>query len=118
LGLQIGGRLLVANHHWSIRNKEQHSHHIYYTLLWQFIGEETSATNGTPELTDAPTWIVDPLDGTTNFVHRYPFVCVSIGLVIDKVPTVGVVFNPILDELFTAVIGKGAFLNGQRIYGQ
>jgi hypothetical protein len=38
----------------------------------QFIGEETSATNGTPELTDAPTWIVDPLDGTTNFVHRYP----------------------------------------------
>jgi inositol-phosphate phosphatase/L-galactose 1-phosphate phosphatase len=43
---------------------------------------------------------------------------VSIGLVIDKVPTVGVVFNPILDELFTAVIGKGAFLNGQRIYGQ
>jgi 3'-phosphoadenosine 5'-phosphosulfate (PAPS) 3'-phosphatase len=84
----------------------------------QFIGEETSATNGTPELTDAPTWIVDPLDGTTNFVHRYPFVCVSIGLVIDKVPTIGVVFNPILDELFTAVIGKGAFLNGQRIYGQ
>jgi hypothetical protein len=37
----------------------------------QFIGEETSAINGTPELTDAPTWIVDPLDGTTNFVHRY-----------------------------------------------
>jgi hypothetical protein len=65
----------------------------------QFIGEETSATNGTPELTDAPTWIVDPLDGTTNFVHRYPFVCVSIGLVIDKVPTIGVVFNPILDEV-------------------
>jgi hypothetical protein len=37
----------------------------------QFIREETSATNGTPELTYAPTWIVDPLDGTTNFVHRY-----------------------------------------------
>jgi hypothetical protein len=90
----------------------------YWHVFVQFIGEETSATNGTPELTDAPTWIVDPLDGTTNFVHRYPFVCVSIGLVIDKVPTVGVVFNPILDELFTAVIGKGAFLNGQRIYGQ
>jgi inositol-phosphate phosphatase/L-galactose 1-phosphate phosphatase len=80
------------------------------------IGEETSAIDGTPELTDAPTWIVDPLDGTTNFVHRYPFVCVSIGLVVDKVPTVGVVFNPILDELFTAVKGRGAFLNGQHIY--
>jgi hypothetical protein len=84
----------------------------------QLIGEETSAIDGTPELTDAPTWIVDPLDGTTNFVHRYPFVCVSIGLVVDKVPTVGVVFNPILDELFTAVKGRGAFLNGQHIYGQ
>jgi fructose-1,6-bisphosphatase/inositol monophosphatase family enzyme len=71
----------------------------YWHVFVQFIGEETSATNGTPELTDAPTWIVDPLDGTTNFVHRYPFVCVSIGLVIDKVPTVGVVFNPILDEV-------------------
>ncbi|CAK9223133.1 unnamed protein product [Sphagnum troendelagicum] len=82
----------------------------------QLIGEETSAIDGTPELTDAPTWIVDPLDGTTNFVHRYPFVCVSIGLVVDKVPTVGVVFNPILDELFTAVKGSGAFLNGQHIY--
>jgi inositol-phosphate phosphatase/L-galactose 1-phosphate phosphatase len=87
-------------------------------MFAQLIGEETSAIDGTPELTDAPTWIVDPLDGTTNFVHRYPFVCVSIGLVVDKVPTVGVVFNPILDELFTAVKGRGAFLNGQHIYGQ
>jgi hypothetical protein len=43
----------------------------YWHVFVQFIGEETSATNGTPELTDAPTWIVDPLDGTTNFVHRY-----------------------------------------------
>ncbi|KAH9548845.1 hypothetical protein CY35_11G107700 [Sphagnum magellanicum] len=74
----------------------------------EFIGEETFATNGTPELTYAPTWIVYPLGRTTNFVHRYSFVCVSIGLVIEKVPTVGVGFNPILDE--------GAFLNGQHIY--
>lgn len=78
----------------------------------RFIGEETSATCGTAELTDHPTWIVDPLDGTTNFVHGYPFVCVSIGLTIGKVPTVGVVYNPILDELFTAIRGQGAFLNG------
>jgi len=77
-----------------------------------FIGEETSAACGTAELTDHPTWIVDPLDGTTNFVHGYPFVCVSIGLTIGKVPTVGVVYNPILDELFTAIRGQGAFLNG------
>nr|AIE76435.1 L-galactose-1-phosphate phosphatase [Ziziphus jujuba] len=81
----------------------------------KFIGEETTAANGVTELTDEPTWIVDPLDGTTNFVHGFPFVCISIGLTIGKVPTVGVVYNPIINELFTGVHGKGAFLNGNPI---
>ncbi|KAL6544701.1 Small subunit (SSU) processome component [Orobanche minor] len=81
----------------------------------KFIGEETTAACGATELTDEPTWIVDPVDGTTNFVHGYPFVCVSIGLTIERVPTVGVVYNPIMDELFTAIRGKGAFLNGKPI---
>uniref|UniRef100_A0A7N0ZVT5 Inositol-1-monophosphatase n=1 Tax=Kalanchoe fedtschenkoi TaxID=63787 RepID=A0A7N0ZVT5_KALFE len=81
----------------------------------KFIGEETSAANGVTELTDDPTWIVDPLDGTTNFVHGFPFVCVSIGLTIGKNPIVGVVYNPIMDELFTGIDGKGAFLNGNSI---
>lgn len=81
----------------------------------KFIGEETTAANGVTELTDEPTWIVDPLDGTTNFVHGFPFVCVSIGLTIKKVPAVGVVYNPIIDELFTGIDGKGAFLNGNPI---
>ncbi|CAK7323269.1 unnamed protein product [Dovyalis caffra] len=81
----------------------------------KFIGEETTAANGVTELTDEPTWIVDPLDGTTNFVHGFPFVCTSIGLTIGKVPTVGVVYNPIMDELFTGILGKGAFLNGKPI---
>ncbi|EYU33851.1 hypothetical protein ABFS82_08G155000 [Erythranthe guttata] len=81
----------------------------------KFIGEETTAAFGTTELTDEPTWIVDPLDGTTNFVHGFPFVCVSIGLTIGRIPTVGVVYNPIMDELFTAIRGKGAFLNGKPI---
>ncbi|KAI9079931.1 hypothetical protein K1719_038177 [Acacia pycnantha] len=76
----------------------------------KFIGEETTAALGATELTDEPTWIVDPLDGTTNFVHGFPFVCVSIGITIQKVPTVGVVYNPILNELFTAIHGRGAFL--------
>ncbi|KAH8485952.1 hypothetical protein H0E87_027405, partial [Populus deltoides] len=56
---------------------------------------------GITELTDEPTWIVDPLDGTINFVHGFPFVCISIGLTIGKVPTVGVVYNPIMDEAGT-----------------
>jgi inositol-phosphate phosphatase/L-galactose 1-phosphate phosphatase len=81
----------------------------------QFIGEETSAVYGTADLTDAPTWIIDPLDGTTNFVHRFPFVCVSIGLAIGKIPTVGVVYNPILGELYTAIRGRGSFLNASPI---
>ncbi|KAH7290868.1 hypothetical protein KP509_30G067000 [Ceratopteris richardii] len=81
----------------------------------KFIGEETTALSGTFELDDSPTWIIDPLDGTTNFVHRYPFVCISIGLTIKKVPVVGVIYNPILNELFTAVKNGGAFLNGSPI---
>ncbi|KZV16106.1 inositol-phosphate phosphatase-like [Dorcoceras hygrometricum] len=79
----------------------------------KFIGEETTAACGVTELTDEPTWIVDPLDGTTNFVHgQFPFVCVSIGFTIGRIPTVGVIYNPIMDELFTAIRGKGSFLNG------
>jgi myo-inositol-1(or 4)-monophosphatase len=50
-------------------------------------------------------------DGTTNFVHGYPFVAVSIGLTIDKVPVLGVVYNPLLDELYSAAQGLGSFLN-------
>eukprot|EP01024_Parvocaulis_polyphysoides_P039959 TRINITY_DN36235_c0_g1_i1.p1 TRINITY_DN36235_c0_g1~~TRINITY_DN36235_c0_g1_i1.p1 ORF type:complete len:307 (-),score=47.15 TRINITY_DN36235_c0_g1_i1:271-1191(-) len=81
-----------------------------------FIGEEGSAEQGyTETLTDAPTWMVDPVDGTTNFVHKYPFVCVSIGLFINGEGVVGVVYNPILDELFSASKGGGAFLNGEPI---
>ncbi|GMH30269.1 hypothetical protein Nepgr_032112 [Nepenthes gracilis] len=81
----------------------------------KFIGEETTAIYGAAELTDDPTWIVDPLDGTTNFVHGFPFVCVSIGLTIGRLPMVGVVYNPIMDELFTGIRGKGAYLNGNPI---
>ncbi|XP_020227130.1 inositol-phosphate phosphatase isoform X1 [Cajanus cajan] len=81
----------------------------------KFIGEETTAAGANAQLTDEPTWIVDPLDGTTNFVHGFPFVCVSIGLTIGKIPTVGVVYNPIINELFTGIRGKGAFLNGNPI---
>lgn len=58
---------------------------------------------------------MDPLDGTTNFVHSYPFTCVSIGLAVQQQPVVGVVYNPILGELFYAAKGSGAFLNDKPI---
>ncbi len=60
-------------------------------------------------------WIVDPLDGTTNYAHRYPFFCVSLALEIQGVLTLAVVHDPMLDETFTAVDGGGATLNGRRI---
>ncbi|RFU23745.1 hypothetical protein B7463_g12595, partial [Scytalidium lignicola] len=72
-----------------------------------FIGEETYKAGVT--IPDHPTFLVDPIDGTSNFVHAFLAVCVSIGLVIEKQPTVGVVYNPFREELWSAVKGHGAF---------
>ncbi|KAI8145444.1 hypothetical protein BJV82DRAFT_603682 [Fennellomyces sp. T-0311] len=77
----------------------------------RFIGEETMAEGVEAEFTEEPTWIVDPIDGTTNFVHGHPFVAVSIGLTIAKEPVVGVVYCPLFNELYSAAKGHGAFLN-------
>ena len=60
-------------------------------------------------------WIVDPLDGTTNYAHGYPRFCVSIGVERDGVRSVGVVYDPLLDEIFCAVRGEGATLNRRPI---
>ncbi|KAJ2894101.1 hypothetical protein GGI21_005329, partial [Coemansia aciculifera] len=75
----------------------------------------TTAAIGEATITDDPTWIVDPVDGTNNFVHHFHFTGISIGLAINKEPVVGVIYLPILDELYTAVRGQGAFLNDQRL---
>ncbi|MGH9688374.1 MAG: inositol monophosphatase family protein [Candidatus Acidiferrales bacterium] len=61
-------------------------------------------------------WHVDPLDGTTNFAHGYPWFAVSLGLVEYGEPVVGAILNPVYDELFSAARGEGAFLNGNRIH--
>ncbi|KAK4236650.1 hypothetical protein C8A03DRAFT_35441 [Achaetomium macrosporum] len=74
-----------------------------------FVGEETYQA-GVTRITDAPTFVVDPIDGTTNFVHSFPNACISLGLVVDRVPAVGVVYNPFQDLLFTGVKGKGAYM--------
>lgn len=62
-----------------------------------------------------PTWVIDPLDGTVNFSRQLPHFCTSIALYQDARPVVGVVYDPIVDELFTAVEGGGAYLNGERM---
>ena len=60
-------------------------------------------------------WIIDPLDGTTNFLHGFPQYCVSIALAHKKVVQQGVIFDPVRNDLFTATRGRGAFLNDRRI---
>ncbi len=75
------------------------------------LAEESPATShGSPF-----RWIIDPLDGTTNYSHGYPVFCVSIALEYKGVCVLGIVYNPMLAEMFTAVKGQGAFLNGKEI---
>jgi myo-inositol-1(or 4)-monophosphatase len=77
-----------------------------------FLMEETGAVAGADT---SNRWIVDPLDGTTNFLHGIPHFAVSIALERDGELVAGVVYNPISDELYWAEKGKGAFLNGRRL---
>ncbi len=75
------------------------------------LGEEGGGTLS-PE---QPTWIVDPLDGTVNFSRQVPHFCTSIALQVQGRPIAGVVYQPLLEELYTAEEGAGAYLNGTRL---
>lgn len=76
-----------------------------------FLAEESGEKNSDAEF----VWVIDPLDGTTNFLHGFPQYCVSIGLLHKGVPNQAVVFDPNRNELFTASKGVGAYLNDRRI---
>ena len=78
-----------------------------------FITEE-GTTGQAPDL-DALNWIIDPLDGTANFVHGLPVYCVSVGLARGKEPLLGVIHEPNRDELFYGWQGGGAWCNGERL---
>lgn len=80
----------------------------------EFIAEETSSNYD--EVGDGYYWVIDPLDGTTNFLHKLPVFAVSVGLIYQKQPVLGLIYEPNRDELFTAVKGEGAQLNGQAIH--
>ncbi|XXQ30141.1 Inositol-1-monophosphatase [Plasmodiophora brassicae] len=80
----------------------------------KIIAEESHADNGY-DLSNDMTWFVDPIDGTNNFIHGIPWTCVSIGCHVNRKPAFGIVYNPIINELFTARAGQGAFLNGRQI---
>jgi myo-inositol-1(or 4)-monophosphatase len=77
-----------------------------------FIGEEGGTHEGADK---SHTWIVDPLDGTTNFLHGIPQFAISIGLQREGTVIAGVIYNPANDELYIAERGKGAFLNDHRL---
>lgn len=80
----------------------------------QVLGEEggdVTVEGGDPRF----RWIVDPIDGTVNYAHGYPFFCASVALEIDGAVQVGAVYDGERDELFTAVLGQGAQLNGARV---
>lgn len=81
----------------------------------KFIGEESVAKDGLPKLTNDPTWIIDPIDGTTNFVHQFPHTCISLALLINKKAEIGIVYNPIIKQFFSARRNGGAFLNEKPI---
>jgi myo-inositol-1(or 4)-monophosphatase len=76
------------------------------------LSEESDARNERA----AARWIIDPLDGTTNYAHGFPFFCVSIAFEQDGIMEAGVIYDPLRDELFQATRGGGAFLNGRRIH--
>ncbi len=78
-----------------------------------FVGEEGSTQQFAPTGT---FFIVDPIDGTTNFIKDYHFSCISVALVVDNAAELGVIYNPYTDEMFCAQRGEGAFCNGKRLH--
>lgn len=87
-----------------------------YFPSFKFMGEEDDDENVAEEaLGDEPTWILDPIDGTTNFVHQFHFTVISLALSVEKQSVIGIIYCPVNGELFEAITGNGAFLNGNRL---
>jgi myo-inositol-1(or 4)-monophosphatase len=77
------------------------------------LAEESGSTHGNPNADHI--WIIDPLDGTTNFIHGFPYYCVSIALQVQGRLEQAVIYDPTRNDLFTATKGRGAFMNDRRI---
>ncbi|HJD25589.1 MAG TPA: VanZ family protein [Candidatus Blautia intestinipullorum] len=81
----------------------------------EFFGEEETEGNAGSKASGEYTFYIDPIDGTTNFMFRYNHSCVSVGLAYQGKIAAGFVYNPYVDEMYSAVRGKGSFLNGKRL---
>jgi myo-inositol-1(or 4)-monophosphatase len=89
---------------------------ILETLRTRFPGDDIVTEETQLERTGSRrVWFTDPLDGTTNFAHGYPFFCSSVAVAIDGKVVAGAVYDPVKDELFTGERGAGARLNGRRL---
>lgn len=94
----------------------QSEERIMEMIVKRFPGHSILTEESPPVEGDSPfRWIIDPLDGTTNYAHGYPFFAVSIALERDGEVIAGVVFDPIREECFEGILGGGAYLNGVRI---
>lgn len=80
-----------------------------------FYGEEETEGNDREHVADGYCFFIDPIDGTTNFMFRYHFSCVSVGLAYEGNMVAGFVYDPYVDEMFIGIRGEGAFLNGEPI---
>ncbi|KAF2644701.1 inositol monophosphatase [Massarina eburnea CBS 473.64] len=78
-----------------------------------FVGEESYSKGASRDylITPSPTWCVDPLDGTVNYIHLFPMFCVSIAFIHNNKPLIGVINAPFLNQFFSSCAGRGAFLN-------
>ncbi len=129
---QAGGRVLLR--HWGrlrvgqVRKKGRYDwvtdvdhaseEAILRVIRKAFPRHAIRAEETAPRATGRSQWLIDPLDGTVNYVHSFPFFAVSVAFAQDGVLEVGVVYDPIREELFTAFTalrGRGAWLNGRRI---
>ncbi|WP_413575917.1 inositol monophosphatase family protein [Bdellovibrio sp. HCB290] len=84
----------------------------------EFLGEESFAAGAKVQWETAGArgrWILDPLDGTTNYIHRFPIFCISLGLEINGQIQLAVIDVPMLNETYTAIRGEGAFVNGRKL---
>lgn len=126
--LRRAGEMICRSHAFDVEVKEGHANFVttvdsavetYLKSALQklrpdasFIGEEQDNAPLGPE----PTWVIDPIDGTTNFIHDFRFSAVSVALLEDRRPVLGAVYQPYAQELFHAVRGGGAHLNGRPIH--
>lgn len=122
------GKIILDREAFRVEEKEGHAN--YVTTIDQHVQEylENALLAFMPgsvvigeekendALGDEPTWIIDPVDGTTNLIHDFRLSSVSIALLKNKKPVLGVVYQPYTDELFSAEAGKGCFLNGKPVH--